>query len=61
MSEKLSWKLNSDKYTIVHHSKEFIKIFNGLNNSICVEVTNDDFDTVITIRSSTPTTNLEEK
>lgn len=50
MAEILSGDLKTNEYTIIHHSREFIKIFNGLAHPISVEFAGDDIDTIITIR-----------
>ena len=51
MSENLKGELKTNEYTIVHHSREFFKIFNKLDNPIRIEIGNDgDFDTLITIQ-----------
>lgn len=50
MSEKLSGTLETNEYTLIHHSREFIKVFNGLGHPIHVEFAGDEIDTIITIR-----------
>ena len=58
MSERLDGELKTREYTIIHHSKEFIKVFNNLDHSIHVEFSNDGVDTLVNIRPSTPLPNL---
>ena len=50
MAEIISGDLKTNEYTIIHHSREFIKVFNGLGYSINIEFSGDGVDTVITIR-----------
>ena len=62
MSENLSGELKTNEYTIIHHSREFFKIFNELDHPIHVEIGNDgEFDTLIKIRPcSEPMTEVEK-